>query len=86
MVVVTEGYVTEPVTPSMLRGSTVPERVTTEAVSVSEDEEADAVVVDVVDWARAPVNRAAAIHSERILQSQCALSPWIELKVTGKIY
>lgn len=37
-VVVTEGYVTDPVAPSMLRGSTVPEMVTIAAVSVSEAE------------------------------------------------
>jgi hypothetical protein len=52
-VVVTEGYVTDPVAPSMLRGSTVPERVTIAAVSVSEaevvEDEDDAVVVVVVD-------------------------------------
>lgn len=74
MVVVTDGYVTDPVAPSMLRGSTVPERVTMAAVSVSEaevDVEEDAVVVD---WAKAPVSRATTIHSERILHSQSAES------------
>lgn len=71
IVVVTEGYVTDPVAPSMLRGSTVPERVTMPALSVSEaelkvEDEEDAAVVDCT---RAPVSRATAIHSEGILQS-----------------
>lgn len=56
---------TEPVAPSMLRGSTVPERVTMAAVSVFEAEVVEDEE-DVVDWAKAPVNRATAIHSESI--------------------
>jgi hypothetical protein len=68
-VVVTEGYVTDPVAPSMLRGSTVPEMVTIAVVSVSEAEVVEDEDDVVVDWAKAPVNRATAIHSERILLS-----------------
>lgn len=64
-VVVTEGYVTDPVAPSMLRGSTVPERVTIAAVSEAEVVVEEAAVV--VESANAPVSSAAAIHSERIL-------------------
>lgn len=68
-VVVTEGYVTDPVGPSMLRGSTVPEMVTIAAVSVSEAEVVEDEDDVVVDWAKAPANRATAIHRERILLS-----------------
>lgn len=68
-VVVTEGYVTDPVAPSMPRGSTVPETVTIAGVSVSEAEVVEDEDDVVVDWAKAPANRATAIHSERILLS-----------------
>lgn len=60
---------TDPVAPSMLRGSTVPEMATIAAVSVPEAEVVEDEEDVVVDWAKAPANRATAIHSERILLS-----------------
>lgn len=83
MVVVTDAYVTEPVAPSMLRGSMVLDSISNETESEAEEaEEAEEVVEEVeeeveedddcvvVDWANAPVSSAAAIHNERIFSSR----------------